>query len=59
MKLHLGNLTFDVHTIPGLPPDSFAIVSEREVAVWRNGTITVLSREEYSRRFLALSGGGS
>jgi hypothetical protein len=52
MKLHLGNLTFTVVTNPGLPPESFAIVTETEVALWESGTITMLSRDEYDRRTL-------
>jgi hypothetical protein len=50
MKIHVGNLIFNVTTIPSLPPESFAIVSETEAAIWQNGTITMVSREEYNRR---------
>ena len=50
MKLHIGNVTFTVATNPGLPPESFAIVSEREVAIWRDGNLLMISRAEYDRR---------
>lgn len=51
MKLHIGGLTFTVATNPGMPPESFAIVGAREVALWdSSGALQFLSREEYDRR---------
>ena len=49
VEVHVGSLTFTVTTNPGMPPESFAIVTDTQVSIWNRGAITTLSREEYDR----------